>query len=110
MIITSILFGSRIPRGLNVPCSRFTPVKRGMNISLKNFFPFLCLIPNSSSSVASSNLSDKSFYAQINGVTVMEFDSLKDANKVVDALNVAVQSVMDTFKSDYDSKIGAILA
>jgi len=60
--------------------------------------------------VASSNLSDKSFYAQINGVTVMEFESLKDADKVVDALNVAVQSVMDTFKSDYDSKIGAILA
>ena len=55
-------------------------------------------------------LSKNGFYAVIGGQILMEFDTLQDANSVVNSLNSAIVSVLDAFRADYEIKIGTILA
>lgn len=49
-------------------------------------------------------------FAEIAGQIVLEFDNSQEATKVVNGLNNAIASVLNTFRSDYDKKIGDLLA
>lgn len=57
-----------------------------------------------------STLVKGGFYITLLENIVMEFDTLQDANRVATDLNIALSSVLTTFKNDYNLKIGAILA
>ena len=50
------------------------------------------------------------FFAEISGQIVLEFDTVQEANKVVDGLNSAIAPVLTTFRSDYENKIGDLIA
>lgn len=57
-----------------------------------------------------SVVSKNGFFAQIAGQNVLEFDTNQEATKVVSGLNDAIASVLNIFRSDYEKKIGDLIA
>lgn len=55
-------------------------------------------------------ISKNGYFAEIAGQLVLEFDTSQEADKVVTGLNNAIASVLNTFRTDYEKKIGDLIA